>query len=411
MPDEDLDHLLRPTRSALITSEFFSSSAHVPIIVCLGTMCTRPIQTWPLILPLLAGAFVQAWVLGSRNHRGMSPSFAGNLIGVSLFSISQLISNWSGLAEDPLLPIYWAVSLAVAMCQALYPRLRASWAEFAVVCEHVSRSLALVAVYAVVVGVHGGFLGFFAIDAHRFLVSATLLFGVALGIADVVHRRDQIRLGGVVNRLRTYSEMLLGRTMLTRAVGRDDQLKPRRTRRSVLFADIRGFTAWSESRSPEEVLLMLNGLYVAVEDACARFKPAKTKHTADEVMMFFAEPVEAARASLAAREVAGEFLQPYGLHIGIGIHHGEVIEGLVGAARTKAYDIIGDTVNTAKRICDHAKPGQIMVSFTFFEASRGRILVGGDSSFQAKGKTSVTLVAELSGISDTTERIVKPQAL
>ncbi|MEK7414407.1 MAG: adenylate/guanylate cyclase domain-containing protein [Planctomycetota bacterium] len=407
MPDEDIDQFLRPTRSALIASEFFSSSAHVPIIIGLATLCTRPVSMWPMVIPLLAGAFVQAWVIGGRVHRGLNPSFAANLIGVALFTVSQLVTNWNDLGNDALLPIYWGVSLIVAACQEFQPRMHAVWSEISVIIEHLARSMAIVAVYAVVVVSHTGLFGFVLVREHLYLVSATLLLGLALGMADVMHRRDRLRLGKVVIQLRTYSEMLLGRTMLNRAVGKDDQLKPRRTRRSVLFADIRGFTRWSEERNPEEVLLMLNGFYVAVEDTCARFRPAKTKHTADEVMMFFAEPIEAARAAMALREVAGSFLQPYGLHVGIGVHHGDVIEGLVGAARTKAYDILGDTVNTAKRICDHAQPGQIMVSFTFYEAGRGRVQVGGDRAFQAKGKTAAVLVAELIGLSDTTERIVK----
>jgi len=226
---------------------------------------------------------------------------------------------------------------------------------------------------------------------------------LALGASAVVHRRDRERLADVVDRLKGYSEMLLGRSMLTRAMENEDDLRPRRTRRSVLFADIRGFTRWSETRSPEEVLLMLDGVYSAAESACARFKPARTKHTGDEVMMFFAEPIAAAEAALALRDEVGSFLSLYGLHVGIGIHHGEVIEGLVGASRTKAYDILGDTVNTAKRVSDHAKPGRIVVTFTFFEACRGRAIIEGDEHLSAKGKSSLILISELIGIHQVVE--------
>ncbi len=143
---------------------------------------------------------------------------------------------------------------------------------------------------------------------------------------------------------------------------------------------------------------MLDGVYTAAEHACARFKPARTKHTGDEVMMFFAEPVAAAQAALALRDEVEAFLALYGLHVGAGLHHGEVIEGLVGASRTKAYDILGDTVNTAKRVCDNAKPGKIVVTFTFFEACRGRIEIAGDQQLNAKGKSTAILVAELTGM-------------
>ena len=133
MPDEDIDQFLRPTRSALIASEFFSSSAHVPIIIGLATLCTRPVSMWPMVIPLLAGAFVQAWVIGGRVHRGLNPSFAANLIGVALFTVSQLVTNWNDLGNDALLPIYWGVSLIVAACQEFQPRMHAVWSEISVI--------------------------------------------------------------------------------------------------------------------------------------------------------------------------------------------------------------------------------------------------------------------------------------
>jgi adenylate cyclase len=397
MPGDEsgFDRLLKPKRSHLIIAEFLSSSAHVPIAIALATVLSRPLATWPLIVPLLAGAFIQAWVIAVRVERTQPPSFILNQVGPSLLTIGMAVSDWQSLLREPYLPVYWITSILVGACQGIGPRLPKAWSEATVVTEHVVRSLSMVAIYA---AVYDGIDGFLIEPGHRFLVVATGLIGCALGVAAVMHRRDRARLDEVAARLRGYSEMLLGKSMLNRAMGRDDDLRPRRTRRSVLFADIRGFTKWSESHAPEEVLLMLDGVYGAAEQACAQFKPARTKHTGDEVMMFFSEPLAAARAAMALRDEVGAFLSFYGLHVGIGLHHGDVIEGLVGAVRTKAYDILGDTVNTAKRVSDHAKAGRIVVTFTFYEACRGRAVIAADERIHAKGKTSAVLVAELLGV-------------
>jgi adenylate cyclase len=399
MPEgaSDLEVLLQRSRGSLVAAEFLSSSGHVPLAITLATLLTGPVSSWPLIVPMLAGAFLQAWMIGNRAHRGDAPSFLLNVIGAGLFTLGMVFANPQGVVGEPLVLIYWAISLLVGGCQAVGARVGARWSEALLVGEHVVRTLTVVGVYAVVAGSPARFLDE---ASHRYLIAATLLVGVGLGVTAVMHRRDRSRLGEAVLRLRGWSEMLLGRSMLTKAMGRDDDLRPRRTRRSVLFADIRGFTKWSEMRAPEEVLLMLDGVYAAAESACAPFKPARTKHTGDEVMMFFADPVSAARAALAMREEVGAYLSLYGLNIGIGLHHGDVIEGLMGAVKTKAYDILGDTVNTAKRVSDHAAPGRIVVTFTFFEACRDRIIISGDQHINAKGKSCTVLVAELLGMKD-----------
>ncbi len=387
--------MLRPSHRACVATEFLAATAHVPMTIALAILLVRPVAAWPLILPLVGGAFLQAWLIGVRVHAGKPPLPLLQLVGCSIYMLAATGVH-TAVPTDPLPWIHLVSSALVAACLGTAQALNGIPREAVQVLAHLVRALAVIAVYAAIE--HADPLHFLAKPEHRFLVVGTALLGCALGVAAVVHRRDQARLADVLSQLKGYSEMLLGRSMLNKAMGSADDLRPRRTRRAVLFADIRGFTRWSEQHSPEEVLLMLDGVYSAAESACARFRPARTKHTGDEVMMFFAEPVVAAEAALALREEVGAFLVLYGLHVGIGLHHGEVIEGLVGASRTKAYDILGDTVNTAKRVSDHAKPGCIVVTFTFFEACGGRIAVAGDQSLTAKGKSSTILVSELTGM-------------
>lgn len=391
------DRVLRPTRSALIAGEFLASSAHIPIAIGLATVLTHPPADWPLVVPALAAGFLQAWVIGVRAERRRPPSLLCNLIGPTLFTLGLLIAGWPAVAQDPLLGVYWIVSVLVGTCQAVGGRLSPAGGEAVLVGEHIVRSLGFVAVFA---AISGEPLVFLDQPANRFLVAGTILLGALLGSAAVVARRNQTRLADVAGQLRGYSEMLLGRSALSRVLGREDDLRPRRTRRSVLFADICGFTRWSEERSPEEVLRLLSGVYAAAERASAPHAPSHIKLIGDEVMLFFAEPLAAARAALALREAVEAVLAPACLHIGVGLHHGEVVEGLVGGEQTKTYDILGDTVNTAKRICDQAAPGGILVSFTFYEACRKRLVVHGDQSIVAKGKSASMLVTELIGVED-----------
>jgi class 3 adenylate cyclase len=79
-------------------------------------------------------------------------------------------------------------------------------------------------------------------------------------------------------------------------------------------------------------------------------------------MAVFIDPDETVTAALALRQQARDLLQQQGLDVGIGIHTGPLVEGLLGSPQLKFYDVIGDTVNTASRIERWAAPGEVWVS-------------------------------------------------
>jgi class 3 adenylate cyclase len=209
---------------------------------------------------------------------------------------------------------------------------------------------------------------------------------------------NQLHLVGT--QLRTYSEWLLGKTLLHRAISDRTVLAPERRERSIMFADIRGFTAWSEMRTPEEVLAMLDHFYQAVETSLMGHEVIKLKYTADEAMVVFANPRTAAIVTLALRDATMTALKPHGLGVGIGLHSGPVIEGLVGGSRHKSFDVLGDTANTAKRICDHATTGEVLISYVFYTACAGKLRIGDERSARAKGKSSALLLSPLAGVLD-----------
>lgn len=130
----------------------------------------------------------------------------------------------------------------------------------------------------------------------------------------------------------------------------------------MLFMDIRGFTAWSETQSPEAVVSMLNAYYAASERTLQPLVPIKIKFTADEVMAVFADKTQAFAAARQLQKVATQVLDAYQLAVGLGLHAGPVVEGLLGCASVKAYEVIGDAVNTASRLCSAAGANELLVS-------------------------------------------------
>jgi adenylate cyclase len=131
---------------------------------------------------------------------------------------------------------------------------------------------------------------------------------------------------------------------------------------SVLFSDIRGFTALSETTPPEAVVALLNGYFSRQVTVIFAHGGTLDKFIGDAIMAFWGAPVaqadQAARAvsaalamSAALEELRGE-LGTIGaeLEIGIGVHSGSAVVGLIGSSDRLDYTAIGDTVNLASRV-------------------------------------------------------------
>ncbi|HZT07526.1 MAG TPA: adenylate/guanylate cyclase domain-containing protein [Chloroflexota bacterium] len=147
---------------------------------------------------------------------------------------------------------------------------------------------------------------------------------------------------------------------------------------TVLFADIRGFTALSEHLAPDEVLSRLNEV-LKVMVACAfRYEGTVDKYIGDAIMVLFNAPVDqtdhverAVRTALdMQRAMAAE---PNELGFGIGIHCGEAVVGTIGTPERLEYTAIGATVNLASRLCDTAKGGEVVVSDEVYRRLEGRL--------------------------------------
>lgn len=151
---------------------------------------------------------------------------------------------------------------------------------------------------------------------------------------------------------------------------------------TVLFADIRGFTAFSEKENPEKVVGLLNRYFSVMSEIIFAYGGTLDKYIGDGLMAIFgapnATPEDAGNAvktaitmqkRLAAlnKELKSEGLNR--IDVGIGLHTGEAVIGYIGSEQRSEYTAIGDTVNLASRLESNAKGGQILISEATAQAS------------------------------------------
>ena len=168
---------------------------------------------------------------------------------------------------------------------------------------------------------------------------------------------------------------------------------------TVLFSDIRGFTAMSEKMKPKEVVSTLNSYFSEMIDIIFKYDGTLDKIVGDELMVVFGAPIsredDAARAVKTAIGMV-ESLKKFNkkridkgkvpVNAGIGINKGKVISGNIGSKDQMDYTVIGDTVNLGARLCSFAGPLKIIIS----KSVQGEI--GGDfktrklEAIKVKGK-------------------------
>jgi len=190
-----------------------------------------------------------------------------------------------------------------------------------------------------------------------------------------------------------------------------NQLKLGGDRQNVtcIFADIRGFTNFSEYLDPVQLLDVLNRYLGAAADAVLLHEGTLDKFLGDAVMAIFNAPeqqedhtIRAVRAALQMRNdilALHEVMQPqYRLSFGIAINVGEAVVGLVGTKQRVDYTAIGDTINTAKRIQENAKAGQILLSETAYDNVKDQVIVVPLEPMKVKGRVQPVQVYELMGM-------------
>ncbi|HUX20210.1 MAG TPA: adenylate/guanylate cyclase domain-containing protein, partial [Spirochaetia bacterium] len=325
-----------------------------------------------------------------------------NLIAPSLYTLVELVlENPATFFAKPQHFIFWGFSLTIGVLQELRWQLRTRRTRGLLIPEDLARTGIFVALYWVLEAAtrpeYRSLAGFLSDNTHLFVAVITAFFGIFLGFAQMQADGFLSVLRSTAGQLRLYSEWLLGPHILGRAFQDTAALSLKRVERSLLFMDIRGFTRWSERTDPENVVAMLNRYYGIAEEVLNRHDAVKLNFTADEVMAPFESPEDAAHAALALRPAIDDLLSHLGLSAGIGINTGPVIQGLIGSTSVKSYNVIGDAVNTAKRIESSTAGGAIMVSAATRNALGAAFNFGPEKTIEAKGKQGPVPVYDLIG--------------
>lgn len=179
---------------------------------------------------------------------------------------------------------------------------------------------------------------------------------------------------------------------------------------TILFADIRGFTSFSEVNPPERVMDVLNN-YLTLAEAAVRFNwGIVDKYMGDAILALFNTPLleqedhawRALRMAWTLREAIQayhDYISPEEqLFMGFGICTGVVIIGNVGTEGRMEYTAVGDTVNVAKRLQEKAQPGQVLISHETWERVRDRAHGQALPAMRVKGRKTFTRAYEITEI-------------
>jgi class 3 adenylate cyclase len=212
-------------------------------------------------------------------------------------------------------------------------------------------------------------------------------------------------------RLRDLQKALV-RRFATSAVAQDLEqsgfaLGGRHVQATVMFSDIRGFTALVESQPPDETIELLNTYYALMFDAISGHAGVVNQMIGDGLMAIFGAPLPVPDPALAAVRAALDMIElielfnveraaagKAAIHIGIGIASGEVVAGYTGTQQRATYTCIGDTVNLAARLEAHTKVAgrAILVDGGTHAALAGRCATEALGALAFKGKAAAVPV-------------------
>ncbi len=154
----------------------------------------------------------------------------------------------------------------------------------------------------------------------------------------------------------------------------DDPLRHHRREIAVVFLDLRGFTAFTETADPEEVMGLLGEYHAAMGELIMAHDGTLERFAGDGMMVFFNDPVAIANPAAAAVAMALAMQRRfasleqdwrrrgYALEMGIGVAQGYATIGAIGFEGRRDYGAIGTVTNLAARLCDRAAGGQVLVS-------------------------------------------------
>jgi adenylate cyclase len=226
--------------------------------------------------------------------------------------------------------------------------------------------------------------------------------GVAIVLDDLTERKK-------LEAQRRLFERMVSPAVIEQLDPNSLQLGGKRADITVLFADIRGFTTYSESLPPEKLVSILNRYLAAMAEAVLAQEGTIDKFMGDAIMAWFNAPVpqpdhtlRAVKTALAIRESVESLYKemPADSHLafGVGIHYGDAVLGLIGTEKRLEYTAISDSVNTAKRIQENSAKNQILISRDAYERVKKEVGAKPHTEMTVKGKAKPLEVFEVLGL-------------
>ncbi len=251
------------------------------------------------------------------------------------------------------------------------------------------------------------------------LIPASYLAFARLGIwVDFVTPLLAIRWGATIadyleaRHVRRSLGQLVDREVANQIVDQDETLSGQTREATIFFTDVRNYTTLCEGKTPEEVVSILNELFAMMGRVIARHQGCIVDFIGDAVLAAFGahkdNPNHAADAVATALEAQAELdilnlaWQKRGiprLQIGVGIHSGEVLAGIVGSGQRKKFGVTGDTVNTGSRVEGLNKEfsTSILITRETLERLNGKFKVQGHGEVKVKGREKAVEVFEVLG--------------
>ena len=190
---------------------------------------------------------------------------------------------------------------------------------------------------------------------------------------------------------------------------------------TVLFADFVGFTSLAEDLDPEELQMLVSGIFEDLAEEALRYDGTIEKFIGDAIFVIFGAPIaheddpqRALRCAIGMQKLFAEHAArvkaQLGIELGlrIGIHSGMVVAGAVRAPAE--YGVMGDTVNTASRLQQAAAPGEIYVTQATFRLTNREFSFREVGPIEMKGKDRPILAYALSGERTTPRTSIDIQA-
>ena len=229
---------------------------------------------------------------------------------------------------------------------------------------------------------------------------------------------------GEIERIRRLERFLAPQVaqLIASSDGHEGLLDSHRREVTVVFCDLRGFTAFTESTEPEEAMNVLREYHAALGELIFRYEGTLDRYAGDGVMILFNAPIQfedhtarAVRMSVEMRDAIGLLSEKWrnrghNLGFGIGIALGYATLGQIGFEQRLEYAAIGSVTNLASRLCDEAKANQIVVSRRVYGMVEPWVVGRPIDDLNLKGFNHPVLAAEILSWREEVDNVVDAAA-